>query len=179
MNQTLTFQAGAEAFGDGKHPTTIGVLTAIEAIDPEQFSPGAACDMGCGSGILSLAIATKFGCPVIAADLERSAVETTRANMDKNGLSEQVSVIHSDGFDHPDILATAPFDLIVMNILAEPLLALAADAYEHLAEGGVLILSGMLKWQEEQIREAYLSLGLELSERLVVGDWVTLVFQRQ
>ncbi|MFZ8477652.1 50S ribosomal protein L11 methyltransferase, partial [Staphylococcus aureus] len=80
------------------------------------------------------------------------------------------------GFDHPQIAARAPFDLITMNILAEPLLALAAPAASHLAPGGVVIVSGMLAWQEPQIREAYQSLGLELATRLMVGDWATLGF---
>lgn len=177
MEKELLIEAHPQAFGDGEHPTTVGVLAALEAIDPAEFTPRAACDMGCGSGILSLAIATKFGCPVVAADLEKSAVEATRANALRNGFS-QVSVVHSDGFNHPDIATRAPFDLIVMNILAEPLLALAADAKASLAEGGVLILSGMLQWQEPQITGAYQSLGLELASRLSLTDWVTLAFQK-
>ncbi len=174
----LTLAAGAQAFGDGQHPTTRMALAAIEAIDASQFSSRSACDMGCGSGILSLAIAAKFGCPVIAADVLRESVEATRENAEKNQLAGKVTPIHSDGFRHEEIEAKAPFDLIVMNILAEPLLSLAADAARHLAEGGVLILSGIFLWQESQIREAYQSLGLELGERLTVGDWVTLVWQK-
>ena len=65
-----------------------------------------------------------------------------------------------------------------MNILAEPLLRLAADADAHLASEGVLVLSGILSWQEPPLREAYASLGLELTSRLQVGDWVTLLWQK-
>lgn len=179
MNDTaFTIAAGAGAFGDGQHPTTMGVLTALEAIDPAQFQPGIACDMGCGSGILSLAMATKFGCPVIAADLEHSAVETLAANVARNGMQGRIHAVHSDGFRHPQIQASAPYGLITMNILAEPLLQLAADAVAHLEAAGVLILSGLLSWQELQIRAAYEGLGLELASRLVVGDWVTLCYQK-
>lgn len=174
----IEFSAGAHGFGDGKHPTTAGVLTALEAIDPEQFRPRIALDMGCGSGILSLAITTKFGCRVVAADLERQAIETVQVNAVHNGLAERILPIHSDGFRHPDIQRRGPYDLMVMNILAEPLLALASDAEAALADGGVLILSGILQWQEAQIREAYAGLGLELASRLVVGDWVTLCWQK-
>ncbi len=174
----IDIQAGANAFGDGTHPTTAGVLTALEAIDPDQFTPGIACDMGCGAGLLALAITTKFGCPVVAVDLERQAIETVQVNAEKNGLADRLLPIHSDGFRHPDIRARGPYGLITMNILAEPLLSLASDAESLLAEGGVLILSGLLQWQEAQIREAYEGLGLELASRLVLGDWVTLCFQK-
>lgn len=176
MDETLEFAAGAQAFGDGNHPTTMGVLAALEAIDAEQFSPHIACDMGCGSGILAMAIARRFGCPVIAADLERQAIETVLENSARNGLADRIQAVHSDGFNHPDL--QGPFELITMNILAEPLLRLAADAAARLAPGGVLILSGILKWQEEQVRAAYGGLGLELATRLVVGDWVSLCFQK-
>lgn len=175
----MTFAAGARAFGDGAHPTTRMVLAAIEAIDPALFKPRRACDMGCGSGILSLVIAQKFGCPVAAVDVLRESVEATRINAKQNQLGDRIATIHSDGFRHADIEARAPFDLIVMNILAEPLLALAMDAERQLAAGGVLILSGLLAWQETQVRDAYSALDLELTQRLVLNDWVTLVLQKQ
>lgn len=177
-DQTLDISAGAHGFGDGNHPTTMGVLTALEAIDASLFAPRIACDMGAGSGILALAVTTKFGCPVLAVDLERRAVETLRANAAANGLAERIIPVHSDGFRHPEITRHAPFGLITMNILAEPLLALARDAAGMLEEGGVLLISGILQWQEESLRRAYEGLGLELASRLVIGDWVTLCFQR-
>lgn len=176
--QTMEIAAGATAFGDGTHPTTAGMLAALEAIDPALFTPRAACDIGCGSGILSLAIARAFACPMIAADVAASAVATTRENLRTNGLEARVQVVQADGFAHPAITAAAPFNLIVMNILADPLIALAAAADAHLAPGGVLIISGILAWQEENIRIAYQQLGLELAHRLSIGDWVTLVWQK-
>lgn len=171
----VTIEAGAAGFGDGKHPTTAGVLAALEAIG-DEFMPARALDIGAGSGILSFAVASRFGCPVIAGELERQAFETLRNNIAVNGYSERIEPLQADGFAHPRIGDAAPYDLIVMNILAEPLLALAADSATHLAGGGVLILSGMLTWQEPQITQAYQSLGLELAARLTVGDWVTLSF---
>lgn len=177
QEEVFELAAGAQAFGDGNHPTTMGVLAALEAIDP-AFAPGMACDMGCGSGILAMAIARRFGCRVVAADLERQAIETVHENAAHNGLADAMIPVHSDGFRHPAITAHGPFGLITMNILAEPLLALAADAETALASGGVLILSGVLAWQEMPVRDAYLGLGLELASRLAVGDWVTLCFQK-
>jgi ribosomal protein L11 methyltransferase len=174
----IEISAGAHAFGDGNHPTTRMVLAALAAIDPQHFTPHNACDMGAGSGILSLAIAQQFHCPITAVELERKAVETLRENAVANGMAERITAIHADGFRHADVAANAPFDLMVMNILADPLLMLAAEAHANLAPGGVCIISGLLLWQEAQIREAYEGLGLELAERLSMGDWVCLIWQK-
>jgi ribosomal protein L11 methyltransferase len=174
MEHEAIIEAGAGAFGDGRHPTTAGVLAALEAIDPQAFAPTGAADIGAGSGILSFAIATRFGCPVVATELDRQAAEILQENVRINARAANITVLQADGFNHPQLHARAPFDLIVMNILAAPLLKLAADAERALAREGVLILSGMLAWQEPQIRDAYQSLGLELAARLTLQDWVTL-----
>ncbi len=176
MDHEATIEAGAHAFGDGNHPTTAGVLAALEAIDSESFMPERAADIGAGSGILSFAIASRFACAVWAGELSPQAVETLRKNVAANGYGGRIQAVHAAGFDHPELKSQAPFDLIVMNILADPLLALAAAAERALAREGVLIISGMLAWQESQIREAYQSLGLELAARLTLKDWVTLSF---
>ena len=174
----IDIAAGATAFGDGSHPTTQGVLAALKAMDPVIFAPRNACDMGAGSGILTFAVIEKFRCPVIAVDMMADAVATVKENAARNHVAALVSALQADGFDHPAITTAVPFDLIIMNILAEPLLKLAGDAERHLATDGVLILSGILQWQEAQIREAYNGLGLELTFRVVLGDWVTLVWQK-
>jgi ribosomal protein L11 methyltransferase len=179
MNKTMHIQAGAHAFGDGAHPTTRGVLEALAMIDPAEFTPRNACDMGAGSGILSFAIIEKFGCPVVAVDMAASAVATLKENARRNGLDSRMTALQADGFEHPEIAAHAPYDLITMNILAEPLVALAATAADHLASGGVLVMSGVLVWQEAKITESYQCLGLELASRLQLGDWVTLVWQKE
>ena len=170
--------SGAHAFGDGSHPTTAGVLAALKAFDPAAFTPRNACDMGAGSGILSFAIIEIFGCPVVAVDMARSAVDAIGENARAKGYADMVHAMQADGFNHPAIAAAAPFDLITMNILADPLLALAAAAEINLAEGGALIISGLLLWQEDPLRNAYGGLGLELTFRVVIGDWVTLVWQK-
>ena len=176
--QDVIFEAGAHAFGDGSHPTTRGVLAALTAIDPDMFAPRQACDMGAGSGIVSLAVAHRFGCAVLAVDIERQAVETMTENFRTNPEGAHCTALAADGFNHPNIEEKEPFDLVVMNILAEPLLRLAVQAERHLAAQGVLILSGILVWQAEQIINAYQSLNLELTARLTIGDWVTLVWQK-
>lgn len=177
MSAGFEIAAGAAAFGDGSHPTTRGVLEVIAGIDSMLFMPRVALDMGAGSGILSFALVEKFGCAVVAVDVERSAVTTLRDNVARNGLAEKITALQADGFRHAQ-LEGRQFNLIVMNILAEPLLRLAVEAERHLAAEGVLILSGILQWQETQIRAAYEALGLELASRAVIGDWVSLVWQK-
>lgn len=176
MAQEITLYAGAAAFGDGSHPTTESMVMAIDAIDATIFTPRAVCDMGCGAGLLSIRAAQKFGCMVVAVDIERSAVAATRENALKNEVA--VHAVHSDGFAHPQIAAQAPYELILMNILAEPLLGLAHEAVAHLAPDGLLIMSGMLLWQQDHIIEAYQLLGLALAHRIQQGDWVTLIWQK-
>jgi ribosomal protein L11 methyltransferase len=177
----LTITAGAHAFGDGSHPTTRLALAAMEAMDPTAFTPRRALDIGAGSGILSFAAMARFGCPVVAVDCEAQAVETLIANAQANGYvpgaDGNILALQADGFAHPEIADGAPYDLIVMNILAEPIRRLAADAVSHLAADGALILSGILRWQEEEIRECYQALNVELSGRFALGDWVALVWQ--
>ena len=175
----IVITAGGHAFGDGNHPTTRMVLAALSALDPASFTPENVCDMGCGSGLLSLRVLQLFAAThIVAVDLERSAVEATRANAAENGLGERIHAVHSDGFRHPDITARAPYNMILMNILAEPLIRLACDAETALAPEGLLILSGILAWQEEAVREAYSGLGLTLLHRLTLGDWVCLVMEK-
>jgi ribosomal protein L11 methyltransferase len=177
MDQYL-LSAGAHAFGDGAHETTRSTLAAIETIDPSLFTPRHALDVGAGSGITSFAVLHRFGCSVLATDVSASAVETLSSNISTNGLAAQIQALRADGFDHPAIASAAPYDLIVMNILAEPLMRLAADAYAHLADGGVLILGGILTWQDAAMTEAYHTLGLELTARLALGDWVAQIWQK-
>ena len=179
--QSLDIKAGAGSFGDGQHPTTRGMLETIAAIDTDAFTPRIACDMGAGSGILSLIIAQKFHCPVVAVDIGAASVATIRENALHNNVPLGVAYgqgcilpVFADGFAHPDIAAHAPYDFILANILAGPLVSLARAMEANLAPGGVLLVSGLLQWQESAIRESYQSLGLELASRVVVGDWVTL-----
>jgi ribosomal protein L11 methyltransferase len=174
----MVIEAGAAAFGDGTHESTRGVMEALARIDPAAFAPRNACDIGAGSGIISFAIAQKFGCPVLATDIAKSAVDTLKDNI-ANNLTAAITPIHADGFTHPEIAACAPFDLIVMNILPEPLVRLAGAANAHLAGGGVLILSGILLSKESIIIQVYQVFELELTTRIVIGDWVTLLWQKE
>ncbi len=172
----IILEAGAHAFGDANHPTTALMLAALEGL-AEQWQPENLCDMGCGSGILALRAQQLWpDLRIVAADMEKSAVETTARNAEVNGVI--LKLVHSDGFNHPDIRAQGPYDVILMNILAEPILRLLPDANALLAEGGVLMLSGMLVWQQEPIIVAAGELGLELGHRFQQGDWVAHFWQK-
>lgn len=176
--QEMKLLAGAAAFGDGRHESTRGVLEMLARLDPAAFAPQIACDVGAGSGIISFAIAQKFGCPVLATDIAKSAIQTLKENV-RSHTGAAITPLHADGFDHPKIGEHAPFDLIVMNILPEPLLKLARDAEGNLAAGGALILAGILISKESIIIQAYQALELELTARIVIGDWVTLLWQKE
>lgn len=176
--ESLTLQAGAAAFGDAGHPTTTMLLQAMASVAPD-IAPARICDMGAGSGILSLRAAQLWpDAHIYAAELERTGVDTIRANAEANGMGERITPLHSDGFRHPTLREAAPFDLILMNILAEPILRLLYDAGQHLASGGLLMLSGMLEQQQRPILEAADSLELELGYRLKQGDWVAHLWQK-
>ncbi len=175
--QEMKLLAGAGAFGDGSHESTRGVLEMLARLDPAAFAPRSACDVGAGSGIISLAIAQKFACPVMATDIAPSAIETLRENI-RGHTSAAITPLQADGFAHPKVAERAPFDLIVMNILPEPLVKLARDAEAHLAAGGALILAGILIAKESTIIQAYQMLDLDLTARIVIGDWVTLLWQK-
>lgn len=176
MTESIDIATGAGAFGDGRHPTTAMMLMALDALDAGQFHPRRICDMGAGSGILSLRAAQKFpDAMLLAADSEQVAVAAITENAAIN-QRPQILPVYANSFRHPTLTAHAPYDLIMMNILAEPLLALAAEAVAALAEEGILMLSGILLWQQEQLIDAYAGLGLDLTHRMQQGDWVTLLW---
>ena len=169
-------QHSAKAFGDGTHPTTRLLLEVIAAYD--SAPPKRAIDIGCGSGILSLAVAERFGCPIIACDTQSQSIEATQANARSAGVAAHIACVQADGFSHPIIAENAPYDLIMMNILAEPLVRLAHDAYAHAAPESLTMLSGILAHQKDYIIQIYQSVGFELLHSLGLGDWVALLLAK-
>ncbi len=178
MSDSLTLTAGAHGFGDAQHPTTQLLLGALDALC-QQFMPKNICDMGCGSGILSLRAHQLWPvATIISADISEEAVATAHRNARDNGASDSLKIVRSDGFSHPTLIQNAPYDLILMNILAEPILEMISDTYRYLESGGILLLSGLLSWQQEPIIEAAEGLGMELSHRFRGGDWVAHLWQK-
>ena len=168
----------AMAFGTGHHGTTLGCLRALDHLIDDGFVARRAADIGCGTAVLAMATAKVFPDPVIASDIDPIAVEVAETNIRTNGLSGRVICLEATGFDQPEILAAAPFDLVFANILKGPLIALAPDMAGHLAPGGFAILSGILNEQAADVIEVYARNGFNLVEHQKIVDWSTLTLQR-
>jgi ribosomal protein L11 methyltransferase len=196
------------AFGTGLHPTTQLCLAFIE----HYVKPGiVAIDLGCGSGILTIA-AARQGAAVLALDTDSIAVEATRENVARNGVADRVTVAegslgrgtelgHWLGWDTKNqerapegstenqqmdnqarfsVLSSrfSGVDLIVANIIARVLAALAHDMAGALKSGGTLIASGIIADREAEVVEAFAAAGLAPLERQQEGDWVALVYRK-
>ncbi len=172
----LELEAGP-AFGSGSHETTRGCLIAIDRLAKRRRFLNS-LDLGCGSGILGLASARAMKRPVLAVDIDDWAVRTAAANARSNGLGAYLRVAQGDGFSGPEIRRRAPFDLIVANILARPLVRLAPDLVRALGKGGVAILSGLLHSDQAAVGAAYRAQGARLIGRDRLGDWPTLTVGR-
>lgn len=167
------------AFGSGEHATTSGCLMALDWLARRRRF-GSALDLGCGSGILSMAIAGTWRIPVVASDLDAKAVFVARDNIKRNRMTRMVRAVHGDGYLSPEINRRAPFDLIVSNILANPLCRMAADLDRHLDRRcGVAVLSGFLERDANRVLAAHRGLGLRLLRRFDIGGWRTLVVARR
>ena len=173
----LAVDAGP-AFGSGEHETTRGCLIALDAL-ARRARVRRALDMGCGSGILAIAAAKTWGARVIAADVDARAVRAAAGNARANGVARLVRAVASDGYRDMAVRRTAPYDLIVANILARPLMRMAPDLARRLAPGGVAVLSGLLARQERAVIGAHRAHGLALARRIALGGWHTLVLARK
>ncbi len=174
----LVLDAGL-AFGTGTHGSTRGCLLALDWLARRgQVRPRRALDLGCGSGILSLAVARTWRSAVVAVDIDPVAVTVARANLRRNGVAARVRVCCADGLRHPLVRRTAPYDLIVANLLARPLERLAPMLVRHLARRGILILSGLLAHQEKGVRAAYRRQNIRILREEKPDGWHTLVLAR-
>lgn len=162
------------AFGSGHHETTKSCLLALHELS-DNFKISNALDVGCGSGILAMAIALLWEVPVYATDCDRKSVESSLKNVQDNGL-EDIHVIECHGLDHESVTSAAPYDLIVANIHSDPLKELAPTIRSSLSANGKVLLSGILYEQEEDVVAAYQKQGMSLSKRYPEGQWSTLLF---
>ncbi|MGF1639459.1 MAG: 50S ribosomal protein L11 methyltransferase [Rhodospirillales bacterium] len=172
----LLIDAGS-AFGSGRHGSTEGCLRALDALAGRRFER--ALDMGCGSGILAIAMAKRWRVAVLAVDADREAVAVTGRNARRNRVGGLVRTLRAEGYRHPDVCAPPPFDLIVCNILARPIRAMAADLVRRLRPAGVAVLSGFLEREAGGVLSAHRAQGLRLWRRLTVDGWRTLVLIRR
>ena len=172
----IEIEAGL-AFGTGHHATTSGCLEMLATV-VRQERPRNALDLGAGSAVLAIALAKLRRIPVLATDIDPVANEVARANVRLNHASAFVSSHTARGFHHPVFRQRGPFDLIVANILAGPLMQLAPDMARHLRPGGSLILSGVLARQRRAVLAAYSAARFRHVRTLVRDGWVTLHLKR-
>ena len=172
----ICIEAGL-AFGTGHHETTTLCLEAITLLGRGR-RPEHILDLGCGTGVLAIAAAKLWRQRVLASDIDPVAIDVARANARMNNEGPLVRVAVADGLTSPAIRAHAPYDLIVANILAEPLQLLAPALSAALARGGSLVLSGLLRDQEQQVLSPYRAQGLIFRRALRKGPWSALVLAR-
>lgn len=172
----MRIEAGM-AFGTGHHETTALCLAALSDL-ARRHSYRNVLDLGCGTGLLAIGAAKLWRRKVLATDIDAVAIEVTKENARANGEAPLVRALTAEGLTHPGIAAKAPFDLIVANILASPLTQLAPGIARSLARGGMLVLSGLLTWQENLVVSFYTPHGLILRQRRRDGPWSALVLER-
>jgi ribosomal protein L11 methyltransferase len=178
---TIPFEIDASlAFGTGQHATTAGCLAALDRLERAGASYANITDIGTGTGLLAFAaLALWPQAKCIATDIDPQAIDVARDNAAIN----RVSVGHgagelllgaADGMQSPLLAARAPFDLIIANILAAPLIELAPDFAKALEPGGTIILAGLLDSQAEAVVASYESFGLLVRDP-GSGEWPVLV----
>lgn len=180
---TIPFEIDASlAFGTGQHATTCGCLEALDMLECDGARFGNIADIGTGTGLLAFAaLALWPGAKCIATDIDAVAVEVARDNAAINrvklghGAGELLLAV-ADGMESPLLAARGPFDLIIANILAGPLIQLAGDFAKALAPGGTIVLAGLLNSQADDVTAAYAELGLTCRAR-GSGEWPVLVMR--
>lgn len=179
----LRIEAG-QAFGTGQHETTSGCLQVLDRLAARHRFRNA-LDLGTGSGILALAIVKRWrSARVIASDIDPLSVEVATENVRVNGERVgrgrgKVELFTAAGMAHSRLKAAAPYDLIVANILAGPLIELAPSIVKALAPGGIVVLAGLLNFQAAGVIAAYRALGCRPILRHDVGEWPTLVLRKR
>ena len=169
---SIEIEAGL-AFGTGHHGTTAGCLDMLATL-VRQRKPANALDLGTGSAVLAIAVAKLAPIPVLATDIDPVAVAVAADNVRLNGVAAQVTTAAADGFADPVFARHGPFELIVANILAGPLMQLAPQMRRHLAPGGALVLSGILDRQHDAVVDAYAAQGFRHLDTLHREGWVTI-----
>jgi ribosomal protein L11 methyltransferase len=144
----------------GLHPATELCLEALQWLQQEREFHRV-LDMGCGNGILSVVSATIWDADVMAVDISAKAVEDTRQMLAQETLGARVTAIGQN----------APYDLIIFNMLAEPVVQMAPDVKSHLAPGGICVIGGLLEWKASATLEVYTMLGFEKIREFTAMPW--------
>lgn len=174
--KAFLIEAG-QAFGTGGHETTSGCLAMLDRLHRSGKRYHHIADIGTGTGLLAFAALHLWPrAMVTASDIDPVSIDVTRENASVNGVSlgrrsGQVALYVATGTDNPGIAARAPYDLLIANILAGPLVELASSFASVITEGGTLILAGLLDTQADKVASAYRRNGFLLVDRQDNGDW--------
>ena len=175
----------SQAFGTGQHATTAGCLAMLTHMRRQGMVVRNCADIGTGTGLLAFAALTLWPRALAtASDIDPVCVGVVEDNAAANGIkigpgAGQLVITVANGMDHPLLSARGPYDLIMANILAGPLVSLAPDFGRSLVPGGHLLLAGLLESQESAVRAACRRAGLRLAARLVKGDWSILWMRKR
>ena len=160
------------AFGTGHHATTSGCLKMLDAMAERRFAN--VIDIGTGTGLLAFAARHLWPeARVMATDIDPMAIDVTRENAEANAIAG-VDLIVADGALDDAITAAAPYDLIIANVLAGPLVSMAPELAAIAAPGATIVLAGLLETQRGQVIDAYAACGCNLLEADRRGDWTIL-----
>lgn len=182
--RTLTIPA-SQAFGTGQHATTAGCLAMLSHMKVQGCTARNIADIGTGTGLLAFAAMRLWPHALTtASDIDPVCIDVVTENAARNRVkigprSGELTVLVADGMDHPLLEVRGPYDLLIANILAGPLIQLAPAFSRSVRHGGNLVLAGLLEKQEKALRAAYLRVGFRLAARLVNGDWSILWLRRR
>jgi ribosomal protein L11 methyltransferase len=175
----------AQAFGTGQHATTAGCLAMLDAMRRRGVTVRNVADIGTGTGLLAFAALKLWPrAHAVASDIdpvcEPAVVENAVLNQISLGTGRgKLAMVVAEGMDHSQLLSRIPYDLLIANILADPLIALAGDFAEAVTPGGHVLLAGLLTKQEPAVRATYRTAGFRLAARMVNGDWSILWLRRR
>ena len=175
----------SRAFGTGQHATTAGCLTMLSAMKQRGTVVKNCADIGTGTGLLAFAALDLWPRAIAtASDIDGVCLDVVAENAALNRVpigpaQGELIMMVAAGMDHPLLQARGPYDLLIANILAGPLIALAPDFARALVPGGSLLLAGLLESQEAEVRTACRRAGFRLAARLVNGDWSILWLRRR
>ena len=175
----------SRAFGTGQHATTAGCLAMLSAMKARGAVVRNCADIGTGTGLLAFAALTLWPRSLAnASDIDPICLGVLADNAALNAVAlgaraGELTMLVADGMAHPLLEARGPYDLIIANILAGPLIELAPDFSRALVPGGSLLLAGLLETQEAAVRRACRRTGLRLAQRLVKGDWSILWLRKR
>ena len=166
----------ALAFGTGHHGTTRGCLLLLDHV-LKAWRPRRVLDLGTGTGVLAIAAAKALHEKILASDIDPISVEVAQENARLNMSGHLVQAIRATGFAAPQFAQSGPFDLVLANILANPLRQLATPMSRHLAPSALVILSGLLTHQAASVIAAYRARGLVPLRHLRIEGWSSLLLR--